>query len=177
MIPANMVVLAMNQLTGMLSKIGIMLVVFYFALFGAAFQVGAASYNFPYPGMLPDNPLYLLKVARDNIVSQLVRDPTTKAFYFLLLSDKRVAAGSMLMKNKKPTVAKATFIKATDYYSAAVDLAVSEKKSGRDVGDLAAKLVVAGVSHEEILAKSYVPTARQKNLEALDRITKLLISK
>src|SRR5438309_421306 len=48
------------------------------------------SYQLPYPGMLPDNPLYFLKVIRDGVWSFLLSNPLKKADFDLLQADKRV---------------------------------------------------------------------------------------
>ena len=33
------------------------------------------QYNLPYPGLLPDNRFYLLKMIRDRVVGMLIADP------------------------------------------------------------------------------------------------------
>lgn len=156
----------------MLSRIGIILVIFYFALFGLAFQVVGVDYPLPYPGMLPDNPLYFLKVVRDRAVTLVIRDPVKKGFYLLLLSDKRVAAGKMLLEKGKEGVGATTMIKAQDYFDQAVDIAAKQRNE-----DLLMKLAVAGAKHEEILATFNVHLARQNNAKSLDRVLKLLVEK
>ena len=56
------------------------------------------EYELPYPGLLPDNPLYYLKAIRDNILKFLIRDPMKKAEFDLLQSDKRLGASYALLK-------------------------------------------------------------------------------
>src|SRR3989344_6985739 len=51
------------------------------------------EYTLPYPGILPDNLLYPIKVFRDRIVSFLISDPLKKAEFNLLQADKRLQAG------------------------------------------------------------------------------------
>ena len=46
-------------------------------------------YNLPYPGLLPDNPLYITKIMRDKITDFLTRDNLKKAELYLLYSDKK----------------------------------------------------------------------------------------
>ena len=100
----------------MLSRIGIILVVLYFALFAGAFQVVAIEYPLPYPGMLPNNPAYFFKVARDDVTSWFIFDPVTKAFYQLFLADKRLATGKSLMDTGDTKLGETTFNIAEDYY-------------------------------------------------------------
>ena len=51
------------------------------------------NYPLAYPGILPDNPLYPLKMLRDRIVFFLINDPFKKAEFNLLQADKRLGAG------------------------------------------------------------------------------------
>src|SRR3989304_6415715 len=55
-------------------------------------------YQLPYPGILPDHPLYTLKAVRDRIQVFLTRDNLKKAEIYLLYSDKRLAMGQELEK-------------------------------------------------------------------------------
>ncbi len=135
------------------------------------------DYALPYPGMLPDNPLYFLKVARDQALGYFITDPTQKSFYFLLLSDKRLGAGAVLVKLGKQDLGKTTLSKGEQYFSAAVDLAIVAKKSGKDVSDLLAKLTIAGAKHSEILTKSSADQAYHNNLQTRNRIMELLLQK
>ena len=52
------------------------------------------NYLLPYPGMLPDNPLYMLKAMRDRVINFLIADSQKKAEFYLLQSDKRLNAVS-----------------------------------------------------------------------------------
>lgn len=176
-IPANIVVPAMNQLTGMLSKIGIILILLYFAVFSKVSQVaaGGLDYNLAYPGMLPDSPFYFLKVARDNFVGWFITDPTQKSFYLLLQSDKRIFAGALLVQKGDKDLAAATFLKGEEYFKQAVGLA-EQKRSD----DLLAKLVVAGAKHAEILEKTTgvdTTKALADDAESRKRIMELYLAK
>jgi hypothetical protein len=46
------------------------------------------DYVLPYPGILPDNPIYFLKDLRDKIMEMLIADPVKKMEFHLLQSDK-----------------------------------------------------------------------------------------
>lgn len=155
-----------------MKKFFVFLVVFYFAVFSWVGQVRAVEYALPYPGMLPDNPWYFLKVVRDQIMTVVITDPVQKSFYLLLLSDKRTAAGEVLIKGGKVALGKTTLEKSEEYFSQAVALAAKTKDK-----DLVAKLVVAGAKHSEILTKADAPAAYQSNLEARKRVMELLLAK
>ncbi|MBF8250036.1 MAG: LPXTG-motif cell wall anchor protein, partial [Candidatus Levybacteria bacterium] len=57
------------------------------------------NYELPYPGLLPDSPLYFLRVTRDKLVSFLISDPLKKAEFDLLQADKRLNAGIYLLNS------------------------------------------------------------------------------
>src|SRR5260370_38981843 len=60
------------------------------------------DYQLPYPGILPDNPLYELNALRDRIYGFLISDPLKKSEFDLLQADKRLAVGiSLFNKGKK----------------------------------------------------------------------------
>jgi hypothetical protein len=46
------------------------------------------EYYLPYPGLLPDNPLYYLKAIRENIQKFFISDPLRKAQFDLLQANK-----------------------------------------------------------------------------------------
>jgi len=46
------------------------------------------DYTLPYPGLLPDNPLYPLKMIRDRIILFLINDSAKRTEYYLLQADK-----------------------------------------------------------------------------------------
>lgn len=93
------------------------------------------NYTLPYPGILPDNPLYFFKVVRDNIVIFFISDPLKKSAFFLLQSDKRVAASWYLLKegNAKDELALTTLAKSTNYLSQAVGQLPNASQSGENV--------------------------------------------
>ena len=65
------------------------------------FEKQVREYSLAYPGMLPDNPMYFIKATRDRIVEFLISDPLKKAQFHLLQTDKRIAAVSYLVPQRK----------------------------------------------------------------------------
>ncbi len=104
------------------------------------------DYSLAYPGMLPDHPLYFLKVFRDQVVLILIRDEKDKGFFYLLQADKRIAAAEKLFSLRKDKVAGVTVAQGMEYYEKAVEIGVRTKDS-----NLVPKLAVAGAKHNEIL--------------------------
>ena len=92
------------------------------------------QYVLPYPGILPDNPLYALKAARDRVVSFFISDPLKKAEFDLLQADKRVQAGLFLLHKDNPDVPLAitTISKGQNYLDEAI-VALAAVKQQKDM--------------------------------------------
>ncbi|MCL5019024.1 MAG: DUF5667 domain-containing protein [Patescibacteria group bacterium] len=110
------------------------------------------NYQLPYPGILPDNPLYPLKVFRDKIYDLLLSDPLRKVEFKLLMADKRMMMGHLLLNNKgKAELSEQTVSKASKYYEEAVTVFFKAEKEGRDVKFLRQKLIDASLKYEELI--------------------------
>lgn len=114
-------------------------------------SVANVDYVLPYPGILPDNPLYFLKVARDNFVSFLVTNPVKKSFYYLLLADKRLASGKVLIETGKIDLGVTTIVSGEKYLSKAVDQFAVTNKNDAGYDDLKAKLRIASEKHLQVM--------------------------
>src|SRR4030067_2121577 len=75
------------------------------------------EYNLPYPGILPDHPLFIIKSIRDKILEFTTRDNSKKAELYLLLSDKRAAMVMPLAKNGKDKLAVTSLKQTEEYFS------------------------------------------------------------
>jgi len=106
------------------------------------------NYELPYPGLLPDSPLYFLRAIRDRIVGLLISDPLKKAEFDLLQADKRLNAGIYLFNKGKISLAFSTVSKAENYFSQALDKVEEAKKQGENINDLEGKLKNAVKKHE-----------------------------
>lgn len=129
-----------------------------FALGNAATQTADLSvnmevnYDLPYPGLLPDNPLYVLKTMRDKTVSILITDPLKKAAFDLLQADKRLAAGMMLIQNSKNFVlAEQTISKGENYFDDAIIKIREAKKQGMGINDIRSKMANAAEKHKQVI--------------------------
>lgn len=111
------------------------------------------NYELPYPGLLPDSPLYFLRVIRDKVISLLISDPLKKSEFDLLQADKRLNAGIALFNKGKDALALSTISKALNYFKESVDKINEAQKQGMDVKDMGRKLINALVKHEEELGK------------------------
>lgn len=102
-----------------------------------------------------------------------LRDKTQKSFYLLLMSDKRLGAGQVLINTGKISLGVTTLVKSQDYFKQAVGLADKSNK------DLISKLVVAGSKHQEVLGSLRSKAAIEKvfldNQKDFNRVTEMLI--
>lgn len=117
-------------------------------------MVEPVNYYLPYPGVLPDHPLYFLKMLRDRVREWTLFDPARKAEYYSLLADKRLGAGRILVEGGKEELGVETYWKSARYLQKSVELTEQLKAEGREMGDLANKLEQASQKHLEVLERS-----------------------
>lgn len=111
------------------------------------------DYSLPYPGILPDNPFYKLKMIRDRLWIFLTPDPIDRSELFLLYADKRLGAGKALIEEGKVSLGLSTITKGEKYLERAVLEAEKTKKQGKNLNQLPSKLVKACVGHQAILTE------------------------
>jgi len=109
------------------------------------------NYELPYPGLLPDSPLYFLRVTRDKIVGFLISDPLIKTEFDLLQADKRLNAGIYLFNKGKISLALSTISKAENYFDEALSKLGEAKKEGKNITDMEVKLNQALKKHQQEL--------------------------
>ena len=117
----------------------------------AGVLVQKVEYYLPYPGVLPDSPLYKVKALRDRISLWLITDPTKKAEKELLLADKRIGAAAALMDGGKDELAVSTATKGEKYLEQAVNRVMVMAGMGRDVKSLLLIMANATAKHEEMM--------------------------
>lgn len=141
------------------------------------------KYDLAYPGMLPDNPLYKIKVLRDKISLNFMSDPYKKIDFYLLQTDKGMLATAMLIDKNKIDLAEKTSLKAEHNYT----LLVNEFKEtpNKPNAQVFKKLKTASFKHQEILTSiiKRLPSDKQKtfkivldfskrNLQTLEKMEK-----
>jgi len=112
--------------------------------------IKGVDYFLAYPGLLPDHPLYSLKMVRDRVWLWLTNNSLKKAELLLLFADKRLGAAKALIEGNKVELGVATATKAEKY----LQRAVSQEASGRgkeETKALREKLSLAAAKHEEVL--------------------------
>lgn len=131
------------------------------------------SYELPYPGILPDHPLYSLKMARDRLWEFLISDLERKAYFDILMADKRAAAASSLIFEKNKTdLGITTFSKAYKYLEKTAPVVSALREKNFNVNNLIDKLTGATKKHESLIEKMLERRDLSKNER--DRLTELL---
>ncbi len=112
------------------------------------------AYELTYPGMLPDNPFYILKVIRDGIVKMLINDPLKRAQFSLLNSDKRMYAGRMLVDKGKDKLALETIAKSNNYLDDALTSIMEAQKQNQksmDIKPFLLQMKASAQKHREMM--------------------------
>ena len=107
------------------------------------------QYKMPYPGMLPDNSLYKLKVLRDKIILALIQDPNKKAGYYLLLANKQLLMSRMLIDKGNIPLARETALKGENQITL---MTFVFKNAGREPqANFLDEVKLASLKHQELL--------------------------
>lgn len=118
------------------------------------------EYLLPFPGILPDHPLYFLKQIRDGIMDRLIVDPLRKAEFHILQADKRLAMGKMLVEQGKGKLAETTISKGGKYMERAVSALTAFKSTGRPVpASIIDKLTRSMEKHVQVLDELIAKTS------------------
>jgi hypothetical protein len=115
-------------------------------------ELKEVDYYLPYPGILPDHPLYWLKMIRDRILLALTNNPVDKFERFLLYADKRIGAAEVLIKGNKAELGVTTADKAEKYLGQAVEQFEELAKTGKATPEMHDRISKAISKHMEILA-------------------------
>ncbi|MBI4035154.1 MAG: hypothetical protein HY381_02045 [Candidatus Chisholmbacteria bacterium] len=118
----------------------------------AAANLGSGgSYFLPDPGILPDHPLYWLKVVRDRVGLWLTTEPVARAERLLVYADRRMSEALSLSESGQGELAVVTAQRAEEYLARAVRQAEEVAQQGRKVEDIVGSLVGASLKHQEVL--------------------------
>lgn len=140
------------------------------------------DYKLPYPGMLPDNSLYKLKVLRDKIMLLLIKDTDKKAQYYLLLANKQFLMSKMLVDKGKILLARETALKAENQITLMTmafkfanqvpkTIFLNEVKLATLKHQELLKEIIAKVSADDAAIFSTVLEFSQRNADELESLT------
>lgn len=128
------------------------------------------DYELPYPGLLPDNPLYNLKALRDRVIEFLISTPAKKAEFYLLASDKKVNTGYYLIIKGKDDLGVLYISKSNNYMSMAIPQADAAGTTGKETLQ---KIKTSIKKHQEVI-KLAEKDVDQKNKTKLENEIKRL---
>jgi hypothetical protein len=128
------------------------------------------EYVLPYPGILSDNPLYVLKNLRDKIMEMLIVDPSKKAEFYILQSDKDFNAGIFLQAKGKTAPAITTLTRGNTYTGNSISIAASQKLLGKPLPVYTLDRLQKSIAkHQEVVVDmiSSVPDDQKRNFETI----------
>lgn len=129
-------------------------------------------YQLPYPGLLPDHPLYLVKVIRDNILLFTTRDNYKKANLYLHLSDKHMAASIELANKGTEQLAIKEMMKAEDKFLRIPELLKEVKEQGGSYpSDFMLELYQSNAKHKQVITDVMEKTT-QAEIDTLQSLLK-----
>lgn len=114
-------------------------------------EAAEVKYYLPYPGLLPDSPLYKVKMLRDKLSLLMVVDPLKKSQKELLFADKRINAAQVLIEGGKKRLGVATATKAEKYLEQSAQRVIGVQKEGKDVKSWLLTLKTAAAKHEQLM--------------------------
>jgi len=127
----------------------------------------SVDYVLPYPGILPDHPLFFLKRVRDKILILLTRDQIKKSQIFLLLADKHLVMGQLLWEKNKFELGSSTLKQGENYLLQSV-LTLDDENIKNNIQADMDKIELASKKHEEVLDKLTENTTDGTILQALN---------
>jgi hypothetical protein len=132
------------------------------------------KYELPFPGILPDNFfLYKLKMGRDKLWEFLISDLERKAYFEILMADKRVAAAENLFFIKNKTdLSISTLSKGFKYLEKVPPVVSALREKNFNVNNLIDKLTGATLKHEKVIEKMLTRNNLSKSDK--DRLSELL---
>ena len=130
-----------------------------------------AEYILVYPGILPDNIFYPIKMLRDRLVLMLTTDSVKKAEIMLLYADKRLGGSQALVEGGKADLGVTTATKAEKYLEQSLLEIEKAQREGKEIKSLKEKLNNASFKHEEVLT-SLLPKVSEGNRATLEEAIK-----
>ena len=138
------------------------------------------DYNLPYPGILPDNPLYSVKSLRDKLWLFFIRDYTKKSELLLLFSDKKTAMAQELSSKGKWSLGSEYMLLAERDFEKLVSVMNNAKKQGASPqGDFILRAKLSNEKHREIIEDVLIktPQGERTNLEEALKLNERLQQK
>ncbi len=115
-------------------------------------KLSEVNYTLPYPGILPDHPLYFVKLLRDQILELLIVDKLRKLEFFVLVADKHVAMVAELVQKENMDLAGTILVRGVDYFAKALTTGKAYQETGTALpGHIKEKMRFASQKYIEVL--------------------------
>lgn len=141
------------------------------------FESKKVDYALPYPGLLPDNPLYAIKKIRDTVLIFFSRNNVRKVELYFLFSDKKIYMASELAKKGKWNLVSQTTTEAQSDFLKVAELLRTSKKQGTSApSGLIQKIKLSNEKHREVIEMllKNAPTGERVPLEKALATTKTI---
>lgn len=131
------------------------------------------DYQLPFPGILPDHPLYTLKKIRDWLLFAFNRNPVKKIELNLLFADKKIGMAQNLVEKKQFVLSIDIILESqTDLLKSAQELPSLFKNNLLPVG-LPDKLELSAKKHREIINEIIFQIPNEYEKEKVKQALKL----
>jgi len=140
----------------------------------AKVEMEKVEYELPYPGMLPDNPLYFLKTARDAIVKFLISDSLKEAEFNILTANKRAYAALLLSEKGNHELTLETISKSNNYLHEAVVSLGKAREKKMEIGVALDNAQKSVKKHRDVFSQQIMPNTPEKMKKDLEREIKRL---
>lgn len=132
----------------------------------------SVDYSLAWPGILPDNKLYKIKVLRNKIIERIIISPVKRVEFDLLMADKTIYASLLLVDKGEIALAKDTALKGENYYSIlAQDYNKSLQQKKKIPSWLDRKITLAAIKHQEVF-KQLEDTVTGENKKTFQIVSK-----
>jgi len=111
------------------------------------------EYSLPYSGILPDHPLWFLKVLRDRSILFFTTDSHRHAEKTLFLADSRLVMARSLQRKGNYENAVSTALKAENYLAEAFSWGKHAEVQGYELGGFYETIAKSSLVHREVLEK------------------------
>lgn len=132
------------------------------------------EYTLPYPGILPDHPLYVVKRIRDYILERVIVEPVRKGEFYILQGDKRLQMGVMLIDAGKEELGESTISKAEKYMEKSVQTLLAFQETESMVPThISDRLRISLSKHEELIQGSLVKVNDEQKSGLTESLTRV----
>lgn len=130
------------------------------------------EYSLPYPGILPDHPLYFVKRFRDYLLLTFTKNPLRQKEVRLLLADKKLVMGQMLFEKRKTHLAVEIITESQNELYKIAGQINKEKGISLPAG-FKDKVALSFKKHLEVMAQIYPLVTNNTQREILDQAISL----